>query len=131
METIHAALDGADRSGHGAKDVLKVCLARSSVGAEPAPTGAGKKAPPAGPSTIGGSGLSWPISGDAVGITRRSLTVSSEDHAKAIQQGFCMSNRKLAARWCEADLVFLATGCCDLIHCNGFKFGEWCLLTLQ
>ena len=45
METIHAALDGADRSGHGAKDVLRVCLARSSVGAEPAPTGAGKKAP--------------------------------------------------------------------------------------
>ena len=57
---VQRPADGVDRSGHGAKDFLKVlraCLARSGVGAEPAPTGAGKKAP-AGPSTIGGRGLS-------------------------------------------------------------------------
>ena len=46
---------GVNRSGHGTKDFLKVlraCLARSGVGAEPAPVRAGKKAPE-GPSNTG------------------------------------------------------------------------------
>ena len=68
---VHRPADGMDRSGHGAGDFLKVLRAsraRSGVGAEPAPTGAGKKAPE-GPSTIGDRGLSLQISGDAIGNT--------------------------------------------------------------
>ena len=45
---VHRPADGVDRSGHGAGDFLKgprASRARSGVGAEPAPTGAGEKDP--------------------------------------------------------------------------------------
>lgn len=45
---VHRPADGVDHSGQGEVDFLKVprgSRARSGVGAEPAPTGAGKKDP--------------------------------------------------------------------------------------
>ena len=67
---VHRPADGVNRSGHGVKDflkVLRVSRARSGVGAEPAPTGAGKKALK-GLLLLGGRGLSLQISGDAISI---------------------------------------------------------------
>ena len=107
---VRRPADGVHRSGHGTKDFLKVLrarLARSGVGAEPAPTGAGKKAP-AGPSTVGGRGLSLQISGDAISITLGLHANSDEDHVRAREQGFCINSKKWAARHRYADLDFFA-----------------------
>ena len=70
---VHHPADGVDRSGHGTEDFFKVrrvSRARSGVGAEPAPTGVGKKTP-AGSSFTRGRGLRLQIIGDAIGNKRK------------------------------------------------------------